>query len=87
MKWLMFVFCVFAFVLGGMTGAVSAAPAQDAHEYKQEGAANKLWVSRQYQDHGDRVLFIEDLETGTRCYAVTNSKVNVAGYAISCVKR
>src|SRR5213080_825074 len=33
----------------------------------------KLWVSLQYQYRGDRVLLIEDKETGTRCYAITNS--------------
>jgi len=47
--------------------------------------AKKLWVSREYDEHGDRVLFVQDLETGTRCYAITNSSVNMSGYAISCV--
>jgi len=45
----------------------------------------KLWVSIQYREHADRVIFIEDRETHTRCYAITNNEVNMAGYAISCV--
>jgi len=50
-------------------------------------STQKLWVSIQYRSKGDRVLFIEDLETGTRCYAIANDAVNVGGYAISCVKK
>jgi len=45
----------------------------------------KVWVSIQYDEHNDKVYFIQDLETGTRCYAITNSAVNASGYAISCV--
>lgn len=45
----------------------------------------KLWVSIQSQYSNDRVIFIQDRETGTRCYAITNDKLNAAGYAISCV--
>lgn len=47
----------------------------------------KLWVSIQYSKSGDRVLFIQDLETGTRCYAVTSNLVSTSGYAISCVEK
>jgi hypothetical protein len=47
----------------------------------------KLWVHKEYEEYGDRVLFIEDLETGTRCYAITNPTVNTSGYAISCVPK
>lgn len=47
--------------------------------------AKKLWVAEQYVDHGDRVYFVEDLETGTRCYAITGT--GTSGYAISCVKK
>jgi hypothetical protein len=52
----------------------------------QYGGA-KLWVHTEYRSESDRVLFIEDLETGTRCYAITNDKTNLSGYAISCVPK
>lgn len=45
----------------------------------------KLYIHIEYKEHGDRVIFIQDLETGTRCYAITNDMVNTTGYAISCV--
>lgn len=48
---------------------------------------HKLWVSIQYRARNDRVLFIQDLETGTRCYAITNDNMNVSGYAIACVPK
>lgn len=47
----------------------------------------KLWVSIQYRYLGDRVLFIEDKETGTRCYAIANNETNMSGYAIACVPK
>lgn len=51
----------------------------------QEPDVHKVWVHKEYDSHADRVYFIQDLETGTRCYAITNSQVNASGYAISCV--
>lgn len=47
----------------------------------------KLYVHIEYQEGRDRVLFIQDLETGTRCYAITNDVLNSSGYAISCVPK
>lgn len=47
----------------------------------------KLWVSVQYAKSGDRILFIQDLETGTRCYAITSNVVTASGYAISCTEK
>lgn len=49
--------------------------------------SSKLWVSIEDKSNHDRVIFIQDRETGTRCYAVTNNEVNVSGYAISCVPK
>lgn len=48
---------------------------------------HKLWVHSEYNQNSNEVLFIQDLETGTRCYAITNSKINASGYAISCVPK
>jgi len=47
----------------------------------------KLYVQEAYEGGGNQVLFIQDLETGTRCYAITNSRLNSTGYAISCVPK
>lgn len=47
----------------------------------------KLWVRVQYAKSGDRILFIQDLETGTRCYAITSNAVATIGYAISCTEK
>lgn len=47
----------------------------------------KLWVNKQITDHDNDFYIVEDLETGTRCYAVTNHTLNASGYAISCVKK
>lgn len=48
---------------------------------------DKLYVHIEYNEGRDRVLFIQDLETGTRCYAITNDVLNSSGYAISCVPK
>ena len=48
----------------------------------------KVWVSLQYEDNGFRVLYIEDRETGTRCYAIrADSETSYSGFAISCVPK
>ena len=55
----------------------------------------KLYVSLQYESPYaqftgiNQVLFIEDLETGTRCYAVSNHFVGNynEGFAIACVPK
>jgi len=45
-------------------------------------------VTLQYHDgSGNEVFFIDDFQTGTRCYAITNNGVNNPSYAISCVAR
>lgn len=52
-------------------------------------AANtgQMAVSIQYENNGDRLYLIQDLQTGTRCYAMTNAKtdgLSAGGYALSC---
>jgi hypothetical protein len=47
----------------------------------------KLYVHTESVAEGNMVVYIEDLETGTRCYAITNSRLNASGYAISCVPK
>lgn len=48
--------------------------------------APRIWWQR-YHQGSDSIYFIEDKETGTRCYAITNGTVNMSGYAISCVPK
>lgn len=47
--------------------------------------SQKLWVHHEITIHQDRFYFVQDLETGTRCYVVTNDNLNASGYAIACV--
>lgn len=53
---------------------------------------SKVWVSIQWKDSSNNeVLFIEDKETGTRCYALSNGDakgyINSSAYAISCIPK
>lgn len=47
---------------------------------------DKLYMLRSHYG-SDEVIFIQDKETGTRCYAITNADLNTSGYAISCVPK
>lgn len=49
---------------------------------------HKLWVNKEYDKDADRIYFIQDLETGARCYAIAGGigSGRSAGYAISCVR-
>ena len=54
----------------------------------QVNSTPKLYVSMQYDGNKDRVYFVQDLETGTRCYALTGGSGSYSvGAAISCVKK
>jgi hypothetical protein len=56
---------------------------------------NKIWFYVAGRENNVQFIYIEDKETGTRCYAITptfNAAENMgaathAGAAISCVKR
>ena len=55
---------------------------------------NKLWVSKQHTDGDLAVYFVQDLETGTRCYVAQTTTPNEDGHtsnaapvAISCVPK
>jgi hypothetical protein len=49
---------------------------------------SKLWVHKEYSDSSIRVYYVQDIETGTRCYVVSQDNISHPsdGNAISCVK-
>jgi hypothetical protein len=47
---------------------------------------NKLWVKSEYEDPYIRAYFIQDLETGTRCYVVSGENDgNLAGHFVPAI--
>lgn len=52
----------------------------------QQNIWNKVYVLNGDLNN-DRVVYIEDKETGTRCYGFTNNVFNTSGYALSCVPK
>jgi hypothetical protein len=73
-KWI--VIAVLSGILGGLALASTTG---DGMLWSKIAAANANYDN-------DRLVFILDKETGTRCYAITNNRVNASGYAIACVK-
>jgi len=47
-------------------------------------AVSKLWVNVEWTNHTHTLLFVEDRETHTRCYAIVANFAD-GGTAISCV--